>query len=214
MSSLTNPIAATAKGLHKNKKDEESTECKNPEKDEDDNHSNNVNNQRHEESEVNREKEELILQNTYNYKTIKEFDKSGIEINEKGEMYSNKQKNLEERENRETEENNENKMIVVVDLNEIQSSDSNDDDEQVAEENKQSALNTSADSALNEKYSKKRARWNTKQKELVKSHFKTHIQLKIPPKKAKCMENKNQDILRNLNWVKIKTFIYNTYRLH
>lgn len=59
-----------------------------------------------------------------------------------------------------------------------------------------------------------RVRWSEKQKSIVKQHFQQHIRKKIPPKKDECLEliKKNKAILSNLDWVKVKTFIYNIYK--
>lgn len=59
-----------------------------------------------------------------------------------------------------------------------------------------------------------RVRWTQKQKDIVKQHFQKHIKKKIPPKKDECLEllQKNKTILANLDWIKVKTFVYNIYK--
>lgn len=56
--------------------------------------------------------------------------------------------------------------------------------------------------------------WTDQQKNVVKKFFATHIQNKIPPKKAECdkLISKNPDLFQNKNWVKIKVFIQNIYK--
>ncbi|KAL3267596.1 hypothetical protein HHI36_023895 [Cryptolaemus montrouzieri] len=59
-----------------------------------------------------------------------------------------------------------------------------------------------------------RVRWTEPEKRIVKNHFVTHINKKIPPKKHECMEllNKNKEELKNKDWVRVKTFVYNAFR--
>nr|CAI5857266.1 unnamed protein product [Callosobruchus analis] len=59
----------------------------------------------------------------------------------------------------------------------------------------------------------KRVHWTKQQKKIVSSHFKKHIKNKIAPKKEECQKliTEHKDILHNLDWVRVKTFLYNTY---
>ncbi|XP_044765585.1 uncharacterized protein LOC123321865 [Coccinella septempunctata] len=60
-----------------------------------------------------------------------------------------------------------------------------------------------------------RGAWNKTQKDIMLQYFKKHIKNKIPPRKGECLEfrEKNLDKFESKNWVQIKTFVYNTYRL-
>ncbi|KAF5288500.1 hypothetical protein FQA39_LY15429 [Lamprigera yunnana] len=73
-----------------------------------------------------------------------------------------------------------------------------------------------ADDAVVSRKNKKsnRIRWTAEQKKLVSSHFKKHIKLKQAPKKNECEEFRSQHkhILGALDWVRIKTFVYNEYK--
>ncbi|KAB0804413.1 hypothetical protein PPYR_01383 [Photinus pyralis] len=59
-----------------------------------------------------------------------------------------------------------------------------------------------------------RTPWTEAQSLLVKNHFKKHIRLKQAPKKNECIEfmEKHPTIFQNKDWVRVKTFVYNTYR--
>ncbi|KAF5280779.1 hypothetical protein FQA39_LY18003 [Lamprigera yunnana] len=73
-----------------------------------------------------------------------------------------------------------------------------------------------ADNAVVSRKNKKsnRIRWTAEQKKLVSSHFKKHIKLKQAQKKNECEEFRSQHkhILGALDWVRIKTFVYNEYK--
>lgn len=57
---------------------------------------------------------------------------------------------------------------------------------------------------------KGRVRWTEAQKKLVLYNLKKYIKKKIPSKKDECESLKrNSKLLDNLEWVKIKTFVYN-----
>ncbi|KAK5637844.1 hypothetical protein RI129_000163 [Pyrocoelia pectoralis] len=55
--------------------------------------------------------------------------------------------------------------------------------------------------------------WTEKQKLIVTKYFSKHIKSRQPPKRFECEEliEKNQDILHNKNWLKIKVFVQNIY---
>lgn len=59
-----------------------------------------------------------------------------------------------------------------------------------------------------------RMRWSEAEKKLVIKHFRQHINKKVVPKKHECEEliAKNKNLLLNKDWVRVKTFIYNTFR--
>lgn len=83
---------------------------------------------------------------------------------------------------------------------------------------------TSSDSEREETESRKRknkkrklparVKWTTEQKSVVMKHFSKHIEMKKVPKKDECLElmHTNEDLLSNLDWVKVKTLVYNAYR--
>lgn len=59
-----------------------------------------------------------------------------------------------------------------------------------------------------------RIKWSKNEKDIVIRHFKRHISKKIAPKKHECEEllaNRKHDFT-NKDWVRIKTFVYNTFR--
>nr|CAI5851328.1 unnamed protein product [Callosobruchus analis] len=60
-----------------------------------------------------------------------------------------------------------------------------------------------------------RERWSPKGKKLVVDYFKDHIEKKIVPKKLECLEfiKANRKRFNPKDWVRIKTLVYNTYRL-
>ncbi|XP_072396297.1 uncharacterized protein [Diabrotica undecimpunctata] len=55
--------------------------------------------------------------------------------------------------------------------------------------------------------------WTKLQRDLVLSHFKSHLNKKLPPKKHECIElqEKHKDVFVNKSWPKIKIFVVNTY---
>nr|XP_015839877.1 PREDICTED: uncharacterized protein LOC107398856 [Tribolium castaneum]XP_015839878.1 PREDICTED: uncharacterized protein LOC107398856 [Tribolium castaneum]XP_015839879.1 PREDICTED: uncharacterized protein LOC107398856 [Tribolium castaneum] len=59
-----------------------------------------------------------------------------------------------------------------------------------------------------------RHRWSEKEKRIVLHHFRGHILKKVAPKKHECEEliSQHNDILGCVNWVLVKTLVYNTYR--
>ncbi|CAG9826831.1 unnamed protein product [Diabrotica balteata] len=80
---------------------------------------------------------------------------------------------------------------------------------------------TGAEQEENDEYQepcikKGRIRWSAQEKNIVKLHFKHHIEEKITPKKEECelFISKNNKIFKNKDWVRIKTLVYNTFRLN
>ncbi|XP_050497567.1 uncharacterized protein LOC126878741 [Diabrotica virgifera virgifera] len=67
---------------------------------------------------------------------------------------------------------------------------------------------------IKKKAKNNRVRWTEEQKKLVKSYFKGHIKKRISPKKEECQTliDEQPILLKNLDWVKVKTFVYNNYR--
>lgn len=60
----------------------------------------------------------------------------------------------------------------------------------------------------------KRRQWSDVDKQLVLSFFEKHIQEKKAPKKEECFNFiKKNNSFSEKDWVKIKTLVYNTYRL-
>ncbi|KAK4885177.1 hypothetical protein RN001_001448 [Aquatica leii] len=59
-----------------------------------------------------------------------------------------------------------------------------------------------------------RVRWTVKQKQVVEKHFKKHIMSKTVPKKEECLYliEANKDLFYNLDWVRVKTYVYNKYK--
>lgn len=57
--------------------------------------------------------------------------------------------------------------------------------------------------------------WTDQQKKVVTTYFRSHIASSRPPKKSECYDliSKYPDILKNKNWLKIKVFVQNKYRL-
>lgn len=57
--------------------------------------------------------------------------------------------------------------------------------------------------------------WLDLQKQIVLDHLKTHINKKIAPKKHECEEliKKHKNILKDVGWVRVKTLVYNSFRL-
>lgn len=60
-----------------------------------------------------------------------------------------------------------------------------------------------------------RMRWSDQEKKIVLHYFKQHLKNKITPKKHECDQLLAQHghQLFNKDWVKIKTLVYNTFRL-
>lgn len=60
-----------------------------------------------------------------------------------------------------------------------------------------------------------RNKWPNTDKKLVLEYFKNHINKKITPKKHECEQfvDKYKKVLTITDWVKIKTLVYNTFRL-
>nr|CAI5835430.1 unnamed protein product [Callosobruchus analis] len=60
-----------------------------------------------------------------------------------------------------------------------------------------------------------RATWTESEKEITRKHFSKHIQNKIAPKKLECEQflEAHSQKFGSKNWLKIKTFVYNAYRL-
>lgn len=58
-----------------------------------------------------------------------------------------------------------------------------------------------------------RVRWIQQQKKLVTTYFKDHIKKQRAPRKNECekLMRDYKDLLSNLDWVRIKTFIFNVY---
>ena len=59
-----------------------------------------------------------------------------------------------------------------------------------------------------------RIRWTQKEKDIVKSYFAKQIKNKITPKKHECNQFivKHGNELQKKDWVRIKTFVYNTFK--
>ncbi|XP_057335080.1 uncharacterized protein LOC130673883 [Microplitis mediator] len=59
-----------------------------------------------------------------------------------------------------------------------------------------------------------RTPWAPEQAKVVKNYFKRDIQLKKAPKKRECEEliKNHPDLLKNKDWIRIKTYVYNLYR--
>lgn len=60
----------------------------------------------------------------------------------------------------------------------------------------------------------KRIKWTNDEKKIACDYFKNHIKGKITPKKHECQQllESQSTIFKNKDWVRIKTFIYNTFR--
>nr|CAI5852613.1 unnamed protein product [Callosobruchus analis] len=60
-----------------------------------------------------------------------------------------------------------------------------------------------------------RATWTESEKEITRKYFSKHIQNKIAPKKLECEQflEAHSQKFGSKNWLKIKTFVYNAYRL-
>ncbi|CAH0562839.1 unnamed protein product [Brassicogethes aeneus] len=97
----------------------------------------------------------------------------------------------------EYDEESENKENPLVSSTQILNSNINDDNSTVKRQ----------------KIKSNRTRWTAQQKKLVTLHFKGHIKNKKAPKKEECKTfiNEHKDVLGNLDWVRVKTFVYNVY---
>lgn len=60
-----------------------------------------------------------------------------------------------------------------------------------------------------------RIKWSDKERNLACEYFKEHIKNKITPKKHECEQllKLRPSSFENKDWIRIKTFIYNTFRL-
>lgn len=60
-----------------------------------------------------------------------------------------------------------------------------------------------------------RVRWGEQEKKLAITLFDRHIKKKIAPNKQECEEIlwKYSKVFVNKDWLKLKTFVYNCYRL-
>lgn len=60
-----------------------------------------------------------------------------------------------------------------------------------------------------------RTRWTDQEKTLVLDYFKDHLEKKATPRKYECDQfiAKHGKSMINKDWVKIKTFVYNSFRL-
>lgn len=56
--------------------------------------------------------------------------------------------------------------------------------------------------------------WTREEKELVLKHFKSHVMLRVPPRKGECeaLIRKHPKLLAKKGWVRVKTLVFNTYR--
>ncbi|KAJ8909260.1 hypothetical protein NQ315_011239 [Exocentrus adspersus] len=59
-----------------------------------------------------------------------------------------------------------------------------------------------------------RQRWSDKEKKIMCKYFKSFIQNKIVPKKKDVDEfqDKEKELFGHMHWIRIKTFVYNTYK--
>lgn len=60
-----------------------------------------------------------------------------------------------------------------------------------------------------------RTKWSKDDKKLVLAHFKEHIRTKRPPKKQECLDfiSSHSSLFTQSDWVRIKTLVFNTYRI-
>lgn len=60
-----------------------------------------------------------------------------------------------------------------------------------------------------------RMRWSASEKKLVLKFFKKNIEKKIAPKKEECLNfiRQNNKSFKECDWVRVKTLVYNTYRV-
>lgn len=57
-----------------------------------------------------------------------------------------------------------------------------------------------------------RHKWTKEQKKIVLEHFKNHIKEKRAPKKRECEVLQNiEKSVRDISWIKIKTFVFNSF---
>lgn len=61
-----------------------------------------------------------------------------------------------------------------------------------------------------------RGTWNEVQKTMMLQFFKNHIKKETAPRKGECLEfrEKNLENFQTKSWLQIKTFVYNSYRVH
>lgn len=60
-----------------------------------------------------------------------------------------------------------------------------------------------------------RTPWSEEERKAVKAHFHQHILEKKAPRKQECelfLEG-NKHMFKNKDWIKIKTYVYNCYRV-
>lgn len=59
-----------------------------------------------------------------------------------------------------------------------------------------------------------RKRWTAEEKEIVLKYFEKNIKMKVAPKKHECLllVKQNPSLFLPSDWVRIKTFVYNSYR--
>lgn len=60
-----------------------------------------------------------------------------------------------------------------------------------------------------------RTKWLKNEKDVVLTHFKEHIQARKAPKKQECIDliSVHPDLFSLEDWVRIKTLVFNTYRM-
>lgn len=60
-----------------------------------------------------------------------------------------------------------------------------------------------------------RTKWLKHEKDVVLTHFKEHIQARKAPKKQECLDliSTHPDLFSLDDWVRIKTLVFNTYRI-
>nr|CAI5858790.1 unnamed protein product [Callosobruchus analis] len=61
----------------------------------------------------------------------------------------------------------------------------------------------------------KRICWSSEEKQLMLKYFQKNIIKCVAPRKQDCLDfiNKNESIFKKEDWIRVKTFVYNTYRL-
>lgn len=86
-------------------------------------------------------------------------------------------------------------------------------------ENQSTTLDQESFAAVTEKALPKnekavRGSWTSKHKSIMLKYFTNHIKNKIAPKKADCLQFKEnfKELFKHKTWVQIKVFIYNTYK--
>lgn len=66
-------------------------------------------------------------------------------------------------------------------------------------------------------YTKKgvRKRWDVQQKKIMEKYFQKYIRKKQAPSKSDCLKFKEKypKLFADRDWVTIKTFVYNCYRI-